>query len=185
MNTMPGYPVVQIAYFVNDIEAAALRMAQTFGAGPFYISRNIELSRAEHRGESCLFVHSSAYGQWGEVMMELVQQDSPGPSPFRDLYTPGEEGLHHVATMVDSLPRACDEYAAAGIPVATRCVTKTGINFAFLDALRSLGHFIEVYERSSPLIDFYRFIKTAAHNWQGEEPVRTMSLSGSTTGQSS
>ena len=88
-------PAVQIAYFVSDIRSAAERMHRSFGAGPFYVIENIRLARAEHWGESCLFVHSSAYGQWGSVMLELVQQDVEGPSPFRDLFPPGAEGLHH------------------------------------------------------------------------------------------
>jgi len=147
-------------------------MAATFGAGPFYVVENIELEWGAHRGERCAFVHSSAYGQWGQVMMELVQQESPGPSPFRDLYAPGESGLHHVATMVDDLPAAYAHFDAAGIPLATRSMTKTGTEFSFLDATASLGHFIEVYERSEGLLNFYAFIREAAADWDGEEPVR-------------
>ena len=80
-----GHTVVQIAYHVPDIEAAAVQMAHQFGAGPFFISKGIQLSQGWHRGENCPFVHSSAYGQWGDVMVELVQQESEGPSPFREL----------------------------------------------------------------------------------------------------
>lgn len=171
---LPQYQVVQVAYFVNDIEEAARRMAATFGAGPFFLLMNIELSEGQHRGVDCPFVHSSAYGQWGDVMMELVQQESTGPSPFRDLYAPGQEGLHHLATMVDSLPEAYDAYTRAGIPLATRAVTRTGTEFAFMDAKSKLGHFIEVYEKNKQLLDFYEFVRGAASGWRGEDPVRTL-----------
>lgn len=173
--SQPNFAIVQVAYFVTDIRASAQHMANTFGAGPFYVLDNIQLAWGEHRGERCDFVHSSAYGQWGQVMMELVQQISPGPSPFRDLYAPGESGLHHVATMVDSLPDAYTEFAKAGYPVATRAETLTGTEFAFLDATASLGHFIEVYERSEALLGFYDFVDQAALDWDGQEPVRTLS----------
>ena len=63
-------------------------MHQTFGAGPFLVSDNIQLAWAELRGVAGNFVHTSAYGQWGDVMLELVQQDSEGPSPFRDMFEP-------------------------------------------------------------------------------------------------
>jgi hypothetical protein len=173
-NSQPSFPIVQVAYFVTDIREAALQMTNTFGAGPFHILDNIQLAWGEHRGERCDFVHSSAYGQWGKVMMELVQQESPGPSPFRDLYAPGESGLHHVATMVDSLPDAYAEFAEAGYPVATRAETLTGTEFAFLDATHSLGHFIEVYERSEALLGFYDFVHKASVDWDGSEPVREL-----------
>ena len=173
--TLPSFKIVQVAYFVDDIRAQAKIMARTFGAGPFYVVDNIELQWGEHRGERCDFVHSSAYGQWGDVMMELVQQESEGPSPFRDLYGPGESGLHHVATMVDSLPAAYAHFDAAGIPLATRSMTKTGTEFSFLDATARLGHFIEVYERSDSLLGFYDFIRSQAIDWDGSEPIRDFS----------
>jgi len=174
MTEPADYPVAQIAYFVSDIEAAAAKMAAAFGAGPFYLVRQIELAWAEHRGQACTYVHSSAYGQWGQVMMELVQQDSDGPSPFRDLYAPGEEGLHHVATMVNSLSEAGSHYAAADITVATRSMTRTGTEFWFLDATATLGHFIEVYEKTPQLLDFYSFIAEAAEGCRGQDPVRNL-----------
>ena len=174
MRNIPKFKIVQIAYFVEDIRTQAAIMAATFGAGPFYVIDSIELEWGEHRGERCDFVHSSAYGQWGNVMMELVQQESDGPSPFRDLYGPGETGLHHVATMVDDLPEAYGHFDAAGIPLATRSMTKAGTEFSFLDATAVMGHFIEVYERNDALLGFYEYIRTAALDWDGNEPVRTL-----------
>ena len=97
----PLGPIVQVAYFVPDARAAAQRMVESHGAGPFHVIDRIELQWGELRGEPCDFVHTSAYGQWGGLMMELVQQDVEGPSPFREMYPPGRSGIHHVATMVD------------------------------------------------------------------------------------
>ena len=174
MTQLPNYKIVQVAYFVEDIRAAALNMAATFGAGPFFIVDNIELAWGEHRGQDCPFVHSSAYGQWGDVMMELVQQESDGPSPFRDLYVAGQSGLHHVAAMVDSLPEAYMHFANANIPLVTRAMTKSGTEFAFLDATNSLGHFIEVYEKSETLLGFYDFVRQAASGWQGDHVLRNI-----------
>ena len=86
---LPIIRPVQMAYFVGDIRASARWAAQTLAAGPFFVIDRIELEWGEHRGKRCDFLHSSAYGQWGEVMLEFVQQDEEGPSPFRDLYGTG------------------------------------------------------------------------------------------------
>lgn len=169
---LPDYPVAQVAYFVSDIEAAAKSMHTAFGAGPFFVVNNIELSHSTHRGEDCLFVHSSAYGQWGGVMMELVQQESIGPSPFRDLYAPGESGLHHLATIVPDQAQAYADYQQSGFEVATIAVTKGGTEFAFIDALETLGHFIEVYEESEGLLGFYNMVRDASIDWQGADLLR-------------
>jgi catechol 2,3-dioxygenase-like lactoylglutathione lyase family enzyme len=165
-------PPAQIAYFVTDIEASAREMGQRFGAGPFYLIRRIELASALHRERSCRFVHSSAYGQWGGVMLELVQQDEEGPSPFRDLFAPGQQGLHHLAFFVPDLQSAIHAHARNGMPLATRATTTGGTEFAFVDASATLGHMIELYEPTPALNGFYRQVREASIGWNGDDPVR-------------
>lgn len=170
----PHLEIAQVAYHVPNIEKAAEHMNATFGAGPFFILRNIELARGTHRGQDCPFVHSSAYGQWGNVMLELVQQESGGASPFRDLFEAHQTGLHHVAVMVPDLSQAYRQFAAQGIAVATEATTLGGTDFAFLDAIARSGHFIEVYESSAQLVGFYQKVRDAAVGWSGEAPVREL-----------
>ena len=107
-------------------------------------------------------------------MLEFVQQDIEGPSPFRDMYAPGESGIHHMATMVDSLPDAYAHYQSAGYDIAARAETLTGTEFAFMDTVASLGHMIEVYEKSPSLLGFYQMVQEASVHWSGETPVRNM-----------
>jgi catechol 2,3-dioxygenase-like lactoylglutathione lyase family enzyme len=107
-------------------------------------------------------------------MMELVQQDEEGPSPFRDMYAPGQEGIHHVAMIVDSLEATCRHYADLDVTVAARAETLSGVEFAFLDTTASLGHMLEIYERSDQLQGFYSMVRRAAEGWDGAEPVRSL-----------
>ncbi|MEM9042761.1 MAG: VOC family protein [Actinomycetota bacterium] len=167
-------PVAQIAYFVTDIRRSAAAMVESLGAGPFHVIDRIELSSCVHRGRPADFVHSSAYGQWGSVMVEFVQQDSAGPSPFRDMYAPGEEGIHHVATIVPDLHAAIADHADHGRELASIQTTTTGTEFAFVDATADLGHMIELYEPSDGLLGFYAMIRAAAEGWDGVDPVRTL-----------
>ena len=169
---MLNHPVVQVAYFVNDAEASARQMAQRFGVGPFFFIEKIQLGWASHRGKEQNFLHSSAYGQWGHVMMELVQQDEEGPSPFRDMYAPGEEGIHHTAMIVDSLASTYEQCESLGLEVATRAETLTGTEFAFIDTVNQMGHMLEVYERSPGLTGFYDRVRDASQGWRGHDPVR-------------
>jgi hypothetical protein len=81
-------PVRQLAYKVNDLEAAAAAHHRAFGSGPFFVLRHIALSTSVNRGVERPFDHSSAYGQWGEVMVELVVQYNPDPSGLHDMCTP-------------------------------------------------------------------------------------------------
>lgn len=171
---LPQYRPVQIAYLVNDIRDSAARMSAITGAGPFYVIDNIELEWSEHRNQLCNFVHSSAYGQWGDVMLELVQQEDKGPSPFRDMYGPGEEGMHHVACFVDSIDETAMLFEELGYPVATRAKAKIGTEFAFIDTRKLLGHMIEIYVPDESLSGFYDFVKEASVGWDGSDILRSL-----------
>jgi hypothetical protein len=128
-------------------------MNRQFGAGPFILSENILLESAEHRGVATDFVHTSAYGQWGKVMVELVRQEDNSPNtPFRDMYTKDQEGLHHTAIFVDHFDAAVRQFADSGLALATRCKTKIGgVEFGFIDATATLGHMIGCTPNKSKL----------------------------------
>ena len=163
--------IVQIAYHVTDVREAAARMNRQFGAGPFILSENILLDSAEHRGVATNFVHTSAYGQWGKVMVELVRQEDESPNtPFRDMFTKDQEGLHHTAIFVDHFDAAVSQFADSGLALATRCKTKTGgVEFGFIDATATLGHMIEIYESSPTLLGFYEMVRVMSIDWDGKE----------------
>ena len=171
---MLKYPIVQIAYFVSDAKAAALRAVREFGAGPFFVLERIQLGWGEHRGRPQDFLHTSAYGQWGGLMLELVQQDEEGPSPFRDMYQAGEEGIHHMAMMVDSLEQAYKDVGVRGYELAARAAVPSGLEFAFVDTVASLGHMLEIYEKSDQLLGFYEMVRSASDGWDGSDPVRVL-----------
>lgn len=133
---------------------------------------HIPLAEVRYRGEPGSFDHSSAYGQWGGVMVELVCDHTIGPSPVADVVGVGGEGLHHVAHFVDSLSAAGAALAANGWPEALWARTARGSAFAFHDAVGSLGHMIELYEPSAGLLGFYERVAAAAVGWDGTDPVR-------------
>lgn len=172
---MLHYNVVQIAYHVPDIREAAERMHHRFGAGPFFVNENIRLASATHRGKPVDFVHSSAFGQWGDVMVELVrQEDDSTYSPFRDMYQPNETGLHHTAIIVDSFNDAVAHFEAHGFQLATRCITiDSAVEFGFIDAIDTMGHLIEIYEASPPLAGFYQLVREASIDWDGRDLFRS------------
>jgi len=165
---------VQIAYHVPDPAAAAERYARDYGWGPFFLMEHIPLERASHRGRPADFDHSSAYGQAGEVMVELITQHNDGPSALRDLYAPQESGLHHVAYFVPDLAAALAAEADRGRVLALEARTSTGVDFAMVDASAELGHMLEFYEASEALAKFYAYVRRKAQGWDGRDPVRRL-----------
>lgn len=169
-------PVRQIAYFVPDLEAAAMAHHVAFGSGPYFIGRHIPLAWSEHRGQQVIHDHSSAYGQWGDVMVEFVEQHGEDASAFHDLYPAGSGryGLHHVAMFVDDLEAAIRHFESQNIPLAQLSETTTGTRYAFADTTATLGHMIEIYEPTPPLLGFYAKVAGAAQDWSGSDVLREM-----------
>jgi catechol 2,3-dioxygenase-like lactoylglutathione lyase family enzyme len=171
--TALGSPV-QIAYAVKDVRRSAQHWATVFGAGPFFVLDHIALSDVHYRGQPASFDHSSAYGQWGDVMVELICDHTIGPSPVADVVGADGVGLHHVAFMVEDLDVASAELSGRGWPEALRATTSTGLGFAFHDATETLGHMIEIYPRSPRLVSFYAMVRSAAQDWDGADPIRSI-----------
>ena len=174
---LPGaLPVRQLAYKVNDLEAAVTRHHRQFGSGPFFAARHIALASSQHRGVEQPFDHSSAYGQWGAVMVELVVQHNPDPSALHDMFPfgVGSEGLHHAAFFVDDLAAAIGRFGAEGAPLAQLSVTAGGTAFAFIDTVASHGHMLELYEPTPQLTGFYDMVAKAAQGWDGKDVLREL-----------
>ena len=121
-----GRPV-QIAYSArgtDTLEDAASEFRLRTSCGPFVFAHHIEIASCTMNGVTRTFDHSSAYGWWGEVMVELVREHSEplGPSPT---------GLHHLAFMVDSLSDGIDWCAHQGWPLTLHAQTNGGQEFVF------------------------------------------------------
>jgi hypothetical protein len=169
-------PLRQIAYFVPDLHEAAAAHARSFGSGPFFVLEHVALAHSEHRGVAQPLDHSSAYGQWGTVMVELVVQHNADPSAFHDMYPAGSGrfGVHHTALIVEDLAAAIAGFEADGMALAQYASTATGTDFAFVDAVSRYGHMIELYEPTPTLTGFYAMVAAAAENWDGSDPIRKL-----------
>lgn len=171
-------PIRQIAYFVADVRAAALRHHALFGSGPYYVADNIPLRLCRHRGRDAVLDHSSAYGQWGPIMIEFVQQNNAGPSAFHDIYPEGSgrEGLHHVALFSDDLDADIAHYMGEGFDLALHAEMATGFRFAMIDTVAAYGHMIELYPPEPSLTDFYAQVAEAARDGVGGDILRPISF---------
>jgi hypothetical protein len=167
-------PVVQIAYYVDDPAAAAQEWATERGAGPFFLRRHIPVTDVTHRGAASSFDHTSAYGWWGDIMVELFTQHDDAPSAVRERFASGETGLHHLACFVDEIHAALARCEAAGLTVAQTAYAGTTL-FAFVDDVTRHGHYWELYEGSERLRGFYAMVRQASVGWNGDDPVRELS----------
>ncbi len=166
---LPHARIVQMAFVVTDLEAAAARFARAMGIGPFLLNPHIQLSNPRHRGVPVKTDFSLALAQAGDVQLELVQQHDETPSVYRDLFRPGEEGFHHVAIIVPDVAAEVARLTALGFAQASS--GRFGdADFAYVDTAPALGHMVEVLPDSETIRRFFGRVRRAAEEWDGKGP---------------
>jgi len=162
-----------IGYVVDDLRTGVERFGAAFGAGPFFGMEHIAFDEVTFRGEPAVYDHSSAFGQWGPIIVELTQVHDAQPAGLRrSLISPGA-GVGHVAWLADSLEDEISRLGAAGlVPFHTG---RTGpASAVWFDGRPVFGHPVEVLRRSEELLRFYAMVHEASVRWDGTDPLRIM-----------
>jgi catechol 2,3-dioxygenase-like lactoylglutathione lyase family enzyme len=171
-----GQRVEQIAYVVSNVWEAAELHSRQYGSGPFFAMDHAPAIETWYRGKFTRFDANCALGQCGDVMIELLHDNGTGPSIIHDLYPAGSGrgGLHHLCYHVDDLAVTIAEFEAEGCPVAFRTRMMGGTDVVMLDTVASVGHFVEIYEKSDEVRGLYDYIRKASIGFDGRVPVRPM-----------
>ena len=175
---MPGTGLGQIhhlAYVVDEIEPAARRLHEQFGAGPFFFLDEVPVSDVSSRGEPAEFVHASAFGICNEVPIELMVIAKMAPARAAERFagdlTPR---FHHIAYAVApaELEATRAQLEAAGLPEYLHAHFGEDVDFTYHDCSASLGHDIEVHADSDGLRGFFAMFESAAEGWDGSDLMR-------------
>ncbi len=166
-------PLSQIAYAVDDVQAFATEHSRLFGSGPFLLSEGFDV-QCTLRGEPVKFTVDVAFGQWGDVQVEVMHQTSPGPGLIHDLFPEGsgQTGVHHFLSLVEDIDVAVAGYEAAGYEAFFRCTLAGGTVAVFIDTRQLLGHYTELYEYTDEMRELFEAVKSASVGFDGTDPVR-------------
>lgn len=167
------HSLLQIAWVVEDLEAAIAEANRIHGIGPFLVNRHIRLTNPTYRGRPHAIDFSTAVAQAGDVQWEFVQQHDDQPSCYRDLVRPGRRGLHHTAYIAKDFDAEIARLTALGYPVA--CDGLFGdLRFAYVDTSAAFGHMVEVLEDKPMIRKFFGAIRKAAETWDGKDLIREL-----------
>ena len=173
---MPPSPLVptgfmQVCWLVPDLPAAIDTWASVAGVGPFFWFDGVPFDDGTHRGQPARFPPvTAAIAYSGDVQVELVCQDDDTPGIFRDLYAPGQHGLHHLARICDDYVVERDAFVARGAEVAFEGEVG-GSRTSWVDTTATLGFMIELLEPSPTRDGWFATMRKAAQTWDGVEPI--------------
>jgi len=163
---------VQSCFIVPDIDAAMAEWLRVSDAGPFFVMSHVQPSNGLYRGQPAELEMSCAFAQAGPMQIELIEQHSHGPSVYRDMHAPGEGGFHHFCYWADgTIAEEVEHFRQRGIE-AGYLASFGDLNFAYFDARKELGCFLEVLEREPGTVELFRMIAEAHEGWDGSDPIR-------------
>jgi hypothetical protein len=167
-------PLHHIGYVVDDLREGIARVEQVFGAGPFSVIEHLAFDEVSFEDEPAAYDHSSAFGVWGPILVELTEvHDARPPELLAAMGGPPRIG--HVAWLADSLEDEVARLDELGVRPFHR--GRSGpVSAVWFDAQGLLGHPIEVLERCDEIEGFYAAVREAGtrrhDNDHGEHRVR-------------
>jgi hypothetical protein len=174
---LPGASVIQMAWVVDNLEAAAERLSRSMQVGPFLMLRHIKLDDPHHRGRPQRSDFSLCLAQAGEVQIELVEQHDDTPSVYRDSFPngpPGGMAFHHVAVIVPDVFEETERYNNLGFSTASS--GRFGaIDFTYVDTTSAGGFMVEILPDLPDMHKFFGAVRRAANEWDGRTAWREFS----------
>lgn len=171
---MQRLPIHHVGYYVADLDTAVAHAVATFGMGPFFRMDHAVFDSVTYAGEPAAYDHSSAFGQWGDIRVELTVAHACQPAGFflRMVTKPGTVG--HVGILVDDVQEASAHLCAQGMEHYSTGVIGPVVAY-WHDATATLGHSIELLQRGPEIEGMYRALRAAADGWDGvTDPIRPM-----------
>ena len=165
-----SYPLFQEAYLVNDLEESIVKWSRLFGAGPFRMVPHHKTVKFEYRGTDTEADVSYAFGYLGNMMIQFIQQHDDKPSIYRDMYKKGEEGFHHVATLVHDFEGEFKRFQDMGFESACRLYADE-VDAAYFDTRSVNGGFTELHGDPPHLMGRWMAMHRAHELWRpGDSP---------------
>ena len=165
--------VMQLAYVPADFDAALAHWLK-MGAGPFFTLDHVQLDDVRYAGEPADIDFSMVLGYWGDLQIELIRQHNAAPSIYKAWRDDGREGLHHVCILVDDIDEARRVVAQAAGVVAQEAKVPGGGEVIYVDTGGGSGTMVEILKPAPGGRDFFAFMREAARDWDGSDPVRSL-----------
>jgi Glyoxalase/Bleomycin resistance protein/Dioxygenase superfamily len=156
-----------------DLRAAIDMWVTVYGAGPFYLLEHVAFDECTSRGDPAIYDHSSAFGLWGAVPVELQQVHEVRPAePARPFSADSGAAVNHVGVTADDPAAESARLESLGFGL-TMYARLREFEFFWHDATEPFGYCIEVITAGPELDAFWGTVAGGAREWDGRDPIRS------------
>lgn len=163
--------VRQIGHVVHSLDDSLDRWVK-LGVGPFYRFDHLPLESFRVGGKDMDLDLNIALGYSGGMQFELIQQNNPEPSPYKDHLDRYGESVHHICTWSYDYDADMARWRAQGFKVALDG-TIGGARFSYFHADCSPYAYVEVADIGS-WAGVMNKMRDEAAAWDGRDAVRSM-----------
>lgn len=168
---LPGR-IRQIGYVVDDLDDA-LESWVALGVAPWFVLRRI-VQKAHYRGEPHEVTISIALANSGELQLELIQQHGETPSVYTEFLADHGPGFHQLAYWPTDYDATMGAVNDAGWPVVWSSAEEGGVRYAYVEPPAGVATVVEIMEFTEVTEGLAKFVRDAADNWDGSEPIRPL-----------
>jgi hypothetical protein len=163
----------QIGYVVRDIDEAVASWLR-LGIGPWFILRDLRQD-ALYRGQPCSVPFSVAFSNNGELQIEIICQTDDTPSVYTEFLDSGRASVQQLAWLVTDFETTVAAAHAAGWPLVWSGGGRDGIpHYAYFEPSDAPAPVIEITELNEGGTNMAKFIRDAAADWDGQDPIRSL-----------
>jgi hypothetical protein len=168
----PDDGIIQLAYVVEDIQAAMAAWVEKLKVGPWFLLDRFTGEQPMYRGQPSRAEVKLAMSFAGHMNIELIQPSNDAPSVYREVIERRGYGFHHWGKATAHFDDDLARYRKAGHEVGFICRVPSGGRVAYLDTTATLPGFVELIELGGAFEPvFSRFYRDSI-GWDGSEPVR-------------
>jgi methylmalonyl-CoA/ethylmalonyl-CoA epimerase len=170
--------IVQVAYLVEDIDAAMQHWLEHLGLGPWTCIRNIRLETTYAGHEMELAIHE-ALAYVGDLQIQLVQSLNPPdePTPYREWLDAGRVGPHHIAFFSSDIDADLERACAQGFERTCVMQSADGHRYVYCRSTTMPEVWIELLEVYPLLERIFEDGISEAAVWDGTDPIRNVDYS--------
>jgi hypothetical protein len=166
--------VCQMAYVVEDIDAAIDWWVTKMGVGPWFVLPSFGGEGHEFRGAPCTSYVKIAMSFTGSMNIELLQPLDDQPSVYKETVDRTGYGFHHFGLAIDGdeIEAEVERRIARGEVLAHRAPVPTGGKVAYFEGGAGAPGFVELIPATTGMDEGFSHFWDATRNWDGKDPVR-------------
>ena len=169
MNRKTYGPIRQIAYIVEDLDAAIRHWIAFAGIGPWTVYKNTSM-RGHCRGADTTVKMNVGLSYQDEVQIELIQVTSRTPSPYQDASGRSLIGMHHIAWLSQDIDGDVARARQRGLVPAFEASNGV-VRVAYLESAAEPGLLLEFIEAAPVVLESFASGIKAAQEWDGGKAV--------------